>query len=161
VDLHFARYSADSAEDRQIFQNILLTFQKLLPFAEEPDLLNIWELLYERSVGCVGILKDWFVRASIASLKQGGLTLSLKELERTALSVSQCEKILLESREGEVRLNDNEDTRSRLRTLLGIGSPQVQRAGEAYAQTGRTRSRGVGQRLPQRDPIVNAMPACG
>jgi len=120
VDVHFARYSADSPEDRQIFQNVLLTFQQQAPFAEEPDLLSIWEFLYERSVGCVGILKDWLVRAAITSLKNGEATLSLKELERTALSVSQCEKILIESREGEVRLNDNEDSRSHLRTLLGI-----------------------------------------
>ncbi len=120
MDVHFARYSADSPEDRQIFQNVLLTFQQQAPFAEEPDLLSIWEFLYERSVGCVGILKDWLVRAAIASLKNGEATLSLKELERTALSVSQCEKILIESREGEVRLNDNEDSRSHLRTLLGI-----------------------------------------
>ena len=160
MDVHFARYSADSPEDRQIFQNVLLTFQQQAPFAEEPDLLSIWEFLYERSVGCVGILKDWLVRAAIASLKNGEATLSLKELERTALSVSQCEKILIESREGEVRLNDNEDSRSHLRTLLGIGPPKVESTGRASAQIGNTRSKRVGQRRPKRDPIQSAMPAC-
>jgi energy-coupling factor transporter ATP-binding protein EcfA2 len=161
VDLHFARYSADSSEDRQIFKNILLTFQKQLPFAEEPDLLDRWEFLYERSVGCVGILKEWLVRASIASLKHGDVTLLLKDLEQTALSVSQCEKILLESREGEARLNDNEDSRSRLQTLLGIGSSTVQRDERACVQTSTTKSRQVGQRRPQRDPIESAVSACG
>lgn len=161
VDLHFARYSAESPEDRQIFQNILLTFQKQLPFTEEPDLVDLWEFLYERSVGCVGILKEWLVRASIASLKHGGVSLSPKDLEQTALSVSQCEKILLESREGEARLNDNEDSRSRLRTLLGINSPTVQLDGQTGAQTSTTKSRGVGQRRPHRDPIESAMFACG
>jgi len=160
VDVHFARYSADSPEDRQIFQNVLLTFQQQAPFAEEPDLLSIWEFLYERSVGCVGILKDWLVRAAITSLKNGEATLSLKELERTALSVSQCEKILIESREGEVRLNDNEDSRSHLRTLLGIGAPKVESTGRASAQIGNPRSKRVGQRRPKRDPIASAMPAC-
>jgi hypothetical protein len=161
VDLHFARYSVDIPEDRQIFQNILLTFQKQLPFTEEPDLHDLWEYLYERSVGCVGILKEWLVRASIASLKNGGVTLSLKDLENTALSVSQCEKILLESREGEAQLNDREDSRSRLRTLMGIGLPVTQQAEHACVPTNSTKATKVGQRRPQRDPIESAMSVCG
>ncbi len=60
LDLHFQRYRADSSADRQIFQSVLPTFQKQLPFAEA-DLLAMWEFLYERSVGCVGILKEWLV----------------------------------------------------------------------------------------------------
>ncbi len=161
VDLHFARYSADSPEDMQIFHNILLTFQKQAPFAKEPDLLGLWEFLYERSVGCVGILKDWLVRASVASLKNGDATLSLEELERTALSVSQCEKILIESREGEVLLSDSEDSRSRLRTLLGINSPKAECTANGSPRTGTRKNRRVGHRQPKRDPIETPMPMFG
>lgn len=34
---------------------------------KQPDLLPVWDLLYERSVGCIGILKEWLDRALIAA----------------------------------------------------------------------------------------------
>jgi energy-coupling factor transporter ATP-binding protein EcfA2 len=154
LDLHFQRYRADSAADRQVFQNVLLTFQKQLPFeGTEPDLMAIWEFLYERSVGCVGILKEWLMRACVRAIRHGAAALSYEQLDKTALSISQCEKILAESREGETRLNDTEDSRLRLRTLLGI-EPQVASPSPVPAapSAGRRNVR-VGQRSPQRDPI--------
>jgi hypothetical protein len=150
LDLHFQRYRADSAADRQIFQSVLLTFQKQLPF-ESDDLPAMWEFLYERSVGCVGILKEWLVRASVRSIRHGATALAHEHLESTALSISQCEKILAESREGETRLNDSEDAKLRLRTLLGIELDVAPAARNTAAQNRRTVK--VGQRSPQRDPI--------
>lgn len=86
MDLHFQRYRADSAEDRRIFRSVLLTFQKQVPFAEaKADLMAMWEFLYERSVGCVGILKEWLMRACVRAIKHGAATLSLEHLEKTAL----------------------------------------------------------------------------
>jgi hypothetical protein len=158
MDLHFHRYRADSAEDRKVFQGVLLTFQKQLPFTEAgTDLMSIWEFLYERSVGCVGIVKEWLMRACVRAIKHGAATLSREHLEKTALSISQCEKILAEAREGENRLNDNEDSRSRLRTLLGI---EPQSRGDISPKpvpvlSSRNRSGGrVGQRSPGRDPLA-------
>jgi energy-coupling factor transporter ATP-binding protein EcfA2 len=154
LDLHFQRYRVDSAADRQVFQNVLLTFQKQLPFeGAEPDLMAIWEFLYERSVGCVGILKEWLMRACVRAIRHGAAALSYEQLDKTALSISQCEKILAESREGETRLNDTEDSRLRFRTLLGI-EPQVAPPSPVPAapSAGRKNVR-VGQRSPQRDPI--------
>jgi energy-coupling factor transporter ATP-binding protein EcfA2 len=162
VDLHFQRYRADCAEDRQVFRGVLLTFQKQLPLPKpEPDLVATWEFLYERSVGCVGILKEWLMRACVRAIKHGAVALSREHLERTALSISQCEKILAESREGETRLNDH-DGRPRLRTLLGI-EPQA-RGGSAAERDktaplgGRKRGR-PGQRAPRRDPTTREVAA--
>jgi energy-coupling factor transporter ATP-binding protein EcfA2 len=153
LDLHFQRYRADSAADRQIFQSVLLAFQKQLPFdGAEPDLMAMWEFLYERSVGCVGILKEWLVRACVRSIRHGAATLTHEHLETTALSISQCEKILAESREGETRLNDSEDSKLRFRMLLGI-EPRVVPAVQQVPATNRKNVR-VGQRSPQRDPIL-------
>lgn len=157
VDLHFQRYRADSAEDRQVFRGVLLSFQKQLPLPKaETDLVAIWEFLYERSVGCVGILKEWLMRACVRAIKHGAVALSREHLERTALSISQCEKILAESREGETRLNDH-DARPRLRTLLGI-EPQERGSGhvesDESAPSRRRKPRRPGQRAPRRDPIT-------
>jgi hypothetical protein len=158
MDLHFPRYRADSAADREVFQSILLTFQKQLPFPEiKMDILSIWEFLYERSVGCVGILKEWLMRACVRSIKHGAVTLSREDLEQTALSISQCEKILAESREGETCLSENADSRLRLQTLMGIEVRTCRHeARDASILNspfkGRKNAR-VGQRNPRRDPI--------
>jgi hypothetical protein len=152
LDLHFQRYRADSAADRQIFQSVLLTFQKQLPFERKnTDLPAMWEFLYERSVGCVGILKEWLVRASVRAIRHGAASLTREHLEATALSISQCEKILAESREGETRLTDSEDAKLRFRTLLGIEERIAPAVRNPVAQNRRAVK--VGQRSPRRDPI--------
>lgn len=156
LDLHFQRYQADSSADRRIFQSVLLTFQKQLPFEAELDLPAMWEFLYERSVGCVGILKDWLMRACIRSIRYSANSLSYEHLEKTALSISQCEKILAESREGETRLNDNEDSRLRLRTLLGIESASRKEPSAPLQSAMNRKNARVGRRAPRRDPISAA-----
>src|SRR5215469_16482225 len=157
IDLHFQRYRVESAEDRQVFRSVLLTFQKQLPFAEvEMNLMATWEFLYERSIGCVGILKEWLMRACVRAIKHGAVTLSPEHLEKTALSASQCEKVLAESREGETRLNDDAHARLRLRTLLGIqprASGEVPSEPKQIAAFRNRTKRRPGQRAPQRDLI--------
>ena len=63
IDVHLARYRAEDSEDRQTFINVVQSFEKQLPFDEPSDLVSNWEFLYERSLGCIGILKEWIVRA--------------------------------------------------------------------------------------------------
>lgn len=153
LDLHFQRYRADAEAERQVFQNVLLTFQKQLPFPEaEVDLVAMWDFLYERSVGCVGILKEWLLRACVRSIRHGAPTLTKENLEHTALAISQCEKILAESREGEMRLNDGEDARMRFRTSAGL-APGADKAAKPATTTTSAKTAKVGQRSPHRDPI--------
>jgi hypothetical protein len=78
------------------------------------------------------------------------VALTREHLEATALSISQCEKILAETREGETRLNDSEDAKLRFRTLLGI-EQRTESAPHAAPQNRRAAK--VGQRSPQRDRI--------
>jgi energy-coupling factor transporter ATP-binding protein EcfA2 len=164
MDLHFERYRADSAEDQQVFRAVVLTFQKQLPLATaETDLIGSWEFLYERSVGCVGILKEWLMRACVRAIKHGAVALTLEHLESTALSISQCEKILAESRDGETGLNDHEDARQRFRTLLGLDSQSRGRTSQPEADKGpnpQKRKRGrPPKRAPVRDPVTQEMTA--
>src|SRR2546427_10812438 len=124
IDIHFPRYKADDADDLKIFLTIVKSFEQQLPLSEPPDLLQDWEYLYERSIGCVGILKDWLVKAlgSVSRRKAGSLT--RKDLEAQAPSVAQCDKMLSEAAEGEVRLLEGAEERSRLRTRLGLGGKE-------------------------------------
>ena len=135
VDLHFSRYRTESAEDIEVFQNAVFTFQKQLRSCGAVDLPNIWDFLYERSLGCIGILKDWLMQALVVAARSATPALSLAVLEKTALSGSQCEKMLQDAREGETRLADNDDTRVRLRRLLNLPDRAVAPAAAVKALT--------------------------
>ena len=49
VEVHFGRYRASVDKDRLAFKSVLLTFKRQLPVSEEPDLVGLWERLYEGS----------------------------------------------------------------------------------------------------------------
>jgi len=158
MDVHFPRYRAEVADDRRAFTSVLRSFAQQLPLAETPDLTGDWEFLYERSIGCVGVLKQWLVRALSAVLRKGEATLSRRILESQALSVSQIDKILSEASEGEMRLTDSMEAASRLRERLGLSSYTANRTaadGSTPAEPSPappTRRR-PGQRRPVRDII--------
>jgi hypothetical protein len=114
VSIHFPRYGPGE-EDQKVFQSVLYAFQRQLLVMEEPDLLRHWEYCYVRSIGCVGILRDWLVRALAVSMEQGDRTVSLRNLEETALSVWQCEQIPRGTLAGEERLEEKPGLMSRFR----------------------------------------------
>jgi len=122
VDIHFPRYDASNSEQRMLFHRVLYSFAGHLPLAEPPDLVHHWEYLYERSLGCVGILKDWLTRtlAVLARDEKDSLTLSV--LQSTALSVAQCDKMLAEALEGEGQMTEREGHILSLRSRLGLTS---------------------------------------
>jgi energy-coupling factor transporter ATP-binding protein EcfA2 len=155
VDVHFPRYRADLAEDRRIFINIVHSFQKKLPMPEPTDLVKNWEFLYERSFGCVGLLKQWLVKALSAALRHDDTTISLHSLETHALSMAQCDRILSEIIEGEARLNDGDGLRSKLRAHLGLVEPAAATAPDraTQASTSDRHKLRPGQRKPGRDPV--------
>ena len=123
IDIHFPRYDIGEASDRRIFAKILQTFAAQMPFAQPPDLINSWEYLYERSIGCVGILKDWLARALATAMRCSAPTLTLKHLEKHALSVSQCDRLIEEAARGESQLHEDADARGQLRLRLGFPEP--------------------------------------
>src|SRR5260370_39657386 len=94
-----------------------------MPFAQPPDLTNSWEYLYERSIGCVGILKDWLARSLATAMRCSASTLTLKHLEKRALSVSQCDRLIEEAARGESQLHENADALGQLRLRLGLPEP--------------------------------------
>jgi AAA domain len=157
VDIHFPRYRAECSEDRKAFITVLRSFAQHLPLAEPPDLANDWEFLYERSIGCIGLLKQWLARALSVSLRKEQGTMSRADLEGQALGISQIDKILAEASEGESRLTDSTEAATQLRKRLGLtcqsGNPKAMH--ETRAQTARVRHprHRPGQRRPVRDVI--------
>lgn len=161
VDVHFRRYRADHAEEAKSFKNVLWSFQNHLPVHETPDLVGDWDYFYERSIGCVGILKDWLVRALVKALKDGGRCLTRKHTEKSALSISQVQKMLSEAVEGEALLDESPESRTRLRTSMGLGAAFTGRGSvpdtkkNTLKETKTRKRRQPGERNPKRDPIGN------
>ena len=153
TDLHFSRYRAEQSDDIQVFRNIVLTFQQQLPPEQTLDLSSMWDFLYERSLGCVGILKDWLSR-SLNAATRAARPLNRRTLEYTALSASQSEKILAETREGENRLMESPESSNRLRRLLGLPEPAaLVNDGNSAPPSKPSAKRKPGVRHPRRDPI--------
>jgi energy-coupling factor transporter ATP-binding protein EcfA2 len=148
IDIHFPRYRAESASDLKAFRSIVKSFEHQLPLDRAPDLLSDWQYLYERSIGCVGILKDWLTRALASAARRKADSLNLKDLELHALSVAQCDKMLSESIEGERALLENTAERERLRARLGL-----ERSEPAGIVERRKSMPRPGQRAPVRDVI--------
>jgi energy-coupling factor transporter ATP-binding protein EcfA2 len=161
VDVHFPRYRADSASEGQVFVNILQSFARHLPLPEPADLAAEWEFLYERSIGCVGILKPWLTRTLHSVLRRGEATISRRDLEAHALSVSQCEKILSETNEGESRSAEPAEAREVLQFRLGLRTGIVSEhdLGKSTKVTNLRNRRRPGVRRPQRDRIGVAVNA--
>lgn len=154
LDVHFSRYRCEQPDDLATFKNVLLTFQKQLPVAETVDLLDCWELMYERSIGCVGILKEWLARMLTIAAGNRRINLTKKNLEQSALSASQCEKILAEARDGEARLTEADGACSRLRTLLGLGGVSTASLENKTQDLPKLKSKfAKGKRRPKRDVI--------
>lgn len=149
IDIHFPRYKANNSEDIKIFKSVLLTFQRHLPLEEEPDLINEWDYFYERSLGCVGILKDWLTRTLTDVLEKGEATITQKHLKRRAWSAAQCKRMLQEIEEGEKQLEETPEEVSELRKSLGLEPETI----EETLKTSTKGSRRVGQRKAKRDPI--------
>jgi hypothetical protein len=160
LDVHFPRYRAESASERQVFVNVLGSFAHHMPLPEQPDLAGEWEFLYERSIGCVGILKQWLTRTLHSVLRRGGNTIGRKDLEAQALSVLQCEKILSETAEGESRAAEPAEARGALQVRLGLRTGAVNNIGNVSKPAIPRKTRRPGMRRPQRDRIGVAVNAC-
>jgi hypothetical protein len=156
IDIHFTRYRAEDSAERKNFIGVLRSFAQQLPLSEPPDLAKDWEFLFERSIGCVGLVKQWLYRALSVSLRKGQNTISRTDLESQALGVSQIEKILAEASEGEVRFSGNAEATAQIRRRLGLTC--LHESSNAFLLSvprQRHSSLRPGQRRPVRDVVGN------
>ncbi len=152
--VHFSRYQADIPQEMSDFQNVILTFQRHLPLAQEPDLLQHTSYLYESSVGCVGVLKSWLLKSLALALKSKRQILTLKHLEQCAIPTRKLLQFAREIKEGEAALAGKEAEAAELRALLGISSfSAASSKRKSVNGSQKKRKRRVGQRKPVRDTV--------
>lgn len=152
IDVHFGRYRNGDPQDHQTFVNVLQSFEKELPFEHQSDLVSEWEFLYERSLGCVGVLKEWLVRAVTTAFRENRDRLTRAHLEAHALSVAQCEQMNAEMADGELKSAEGSQAIIRLRGRLGLTDRSTTKANASQAASP-VRIQRPGQRLPTRDAV--------
>lgn len=154
--IHFPRYLAGSEQDLKAFKSALLTLQNHLPLPETPDLVTHWEFCYERSIGCIGILKDLLLQTLSAVMERDGdkaLTLKPKDLEQRAWSLEECLVMLREAKEGEQQLTDKSGLHDELRTSLGLNSATSKQSTKSSETTSGKKAGSVGKPSPRRRPV--------
>lgn len=157
-EIHVRRYDATRPHDATDFQDIVLSFQYHLPLADQPDLIANWEYLYLRSVGCIGLLKQWLMDALDRAVEAGAATMTRADLERTAPPPSKSKTVLEEALDGEAKLAeldpeaDPRAAEAELRSLLHLDPvpPLPAVAPQSHASA---RGRRPGERKPVRDPV--------
>jgi AAA domain len=169
IDVHFPRYNAAKKDEQRAFQQVLLTFQRHLPLSEPPDLVHQWKYCYARTIGSVGILKDWLTKALDEALETKAKTITPAILEHHALDPARCDQMITDIEEGEQLLAHDPAADERLLIRLGVsgrrtGAKKKQEEGEdkeAKGTSGRKQTTPVGQRGPNRDPVKGEQAAHG
>jgi len=159
-EIHVRRYDATRPRDATDFRDIVLSFQYHLPLAEQPDLIADWEYLYLRSVGCIGLLKQWLLDALDRAVEAGATTITRADLERWAPPPSKSKKVLEEALDGEAKLAeldpeaDPRAAEAELRSLLRLDPVAEEPPVVAPSPAGACgRGRRPGERKPVRDPV--------
>ena len=124
LEIHFPRYQFQHQPDQIAFQRALLTLLQQIPLEvdAEPLVVNQWSYFYERSIGCIGVLKDWLVRAAAATLAENQSRLLFERIQECALPIAQCESMAIEAASGEQELHYTASRRQHLWTLLGMNT---------------------------------------
>jgi len=152
VDVHFCRYDAAIDADAQIFQSIVWALQRQLPVEQEPALVEHWEFLYARSIGCVGLLKMHLNRALNLALAEQAKTVTLSHLRKTAMPEARVEAALRNALESEAELTESDGADERLLTLLGLrGSRTTQPSKTKADELSPKKQDRPGKRAPSRD----------
>ncbi|KRE73917.1 AAA family ATPase [Paenibacillus sp. Soil750] len=149
IDIHLPRYRTEVKGDMDQFIFALGAFQKHLPLENEPKLVDNYEYFYQRSLGCVGILKDWLLKSYTFAIENKRKVLSMDICKEFSLSDDQCVKIIREAREGESLLEENQEKQNELLRLLGMDTKDD----ELIETTGRKRKNKVGEQNPTRHNV--------
>jgi energy-coupling factor transporter ATP-binding protein EcfA2 len=152
IQLHFKRYDNQNARDVRIFLNILRQFQDNLPMEETIDLVDNWEFIYSRSIGYVGVLKEWFNRSLSMALDEKSSGLKMRHLTSSALSTSQAGRLLDEVLSGEKKIRVEEIPQEKLMSRLNF-IKVIKPDGQVRNLATKKKSTSVGTRNPKRDKV--------
>jgi hypothetical protein len=103
IDIEMPRYHLNTQAQVADFQEVLRSLQSYMPLLKPPDLVSRYEYFWEKSVGCIGVLKNWLARSLAVALEDKQSTLTLKQLKRHEMPTYKLRQLQQEINEGEKR----------------------------------------------------------
>jgi len=120
-EFHFARYHMEDENDCQAFRNALSSLLKQISLEVDHDrLMQRWWYFFEGSLGCIGILKQWLVRALYRALREESAELTRAHLEKSVLPDAKWERMRADARSGEAEFQYADGQNSYLSDLAGM-----------------------------------------
>lgn len=164
-DFHFARYHMEDENDCQAFRNAFSSLLKQIPLQVDHDvLIQRWWYFFEGSIGCIGILKQWLVRALYRALREESPELTRAHLEKSVLPDAKWERMRADAQSGEAEFQYAEGQNSYLSELASMptfspSQPDPASPSTLYPEdvttdqkTSKPKAR-VGEPLPRRDQV--------
>ncbi|WP_076557837.1 AAA family ATPase [Salimicrobium flavidum] len=145
-EIHFPRYDLNNEKDVEDFINILYTFQRKLPVEKPPDLLSERKYIYEKSLGCVGILKTWLQKSLRETIKNGEETITLESLRKTSMNHTKLLTLFKEIVVGEEIFKESKSDAIELKKMLGVENLEDK-------PNKRKGNNNPGKRKPNRDEV--------
>ena len=101
LPVHFSRYLLQREADCLEFQSALVSLLEKVPLRCDVETLvgSYWVYFYEGCIGCIGVLKDWLMRAVSATLDEGQERLSLDCLQGHILPTDILRQMALDAGE--------------------------------------------------------------
>jgi DNA polymerase III delta prime subunit len=167
MEIHFRRYQMENESDCQSFRNALASLLKHIPLHLDPDpLIQRWWYFFEGSLGCIGVLKQWLVRALYRALREGSPQFTLAHIERCVLPDAKWARMDTDIRSGEAEFQYADGHRERQLRVSACASravptpEQTSEASSIQRQDVEIR-RPIGKREPRRDAVgtLLAVPA--
>lgn len=171
-DFHFARYQMEDENDCLAFRNAFSSLLKQIPLQVDHDaLIQRWWYFFEGSIGCIGILKQWLVRALYRALREGSAELTRTYLEKSVLPDAKWERMRADAQSGEAEFQYAEGQNSYLSDLasmptfvpkqpdLAPPSPSTPSPKDEPTKQKKSKLNGrIGEPSPRRDQVGAALP---
>ncbi len=140
--IHFRAYGASKKDHKDFYETVRLMEALLpIPFAEDVKI----ETLFEGSLGCIGLLKDWLVAAAQRAANRSDKEVTHDDILNTMLSGNDLATLALEISLGEAAFNEANGLRKSIRQFLGLPEQPEVKAPE------KPRKFSPGVRHPHRD----------
>jgi hypothetical protein len=111
----------EDENDCQAFRNAFLSLLQQIPLEMDHDaLMQRWWYFFEGSIGCIGILKQWLVRALYRALREKSTELTRAHLEKSVLPDAKWERMRADARSGEAEFQYADGQNSYLLDLASM-----------------------------------------
>ena len=171
-EFHFARYHIEDENDCQAFRNAFSSLLKQLPLQVDHDaLIQRWWYFFEGCIGCIGILKQWLVRALYQALREESPELTRSHLEKSVLPDAKWQRMRADANSGEAEFQFAEGPNSYLSDLANMPTfvprqpdpaplpPTPPSSEERIGEQKKSKQKGrVGEPSPRRDQVGMKQP---